>query len=200
MDSYKIVTLANGVEARIRPVSPHVRQGLYLRVEEAVPQKPELPTKTLTSVDGHTEPVPASEGDPEYERWKKDYTAWKAKSDKIEQRINNDNLLRVVPYAVTGWRKQPGPFLRWLRAVIKANWLWRIFGLGWHSTPPKSWQPDPIIRIPDGIDNRGIYILTEVVSTVSDYGLIQYASMPAVQEPITQEEVGRQLDGFPPDS
>lgn len=195
-DVYRIAPMANGVEVKVRPVSPHVRQGLYLRVKEALPPKPEMPVKKLQSVDGHTEPAPAEEGDPEYEAWKKDFAAWRSEADKIKGPIDQDNMLRLMVYAVLAWRRPLGAFLQLLRAVFHANWFWNIFGLGWQTQPPKGWKPNPIIRIPDGMTTRDVFIITEIISDVQDYRMIDMVATPIAREPITQEEVGRQLDGF----
>lgn len=198
---YDIAMLANGVEVQIRPVSPHVRQGLHRRLEEELPLKPELPMKQKRSVDGHTEEAPAQEGDPEYEQWKKEYTEWDKAAEKVRGRINNDNMLRFIVYAVVGWRKGiKSPFLRFLRLKLNLNWFWSIFGLGWHHGAPAAWEPDRITRVPSDMTKDHVFTLTELISAESDYALIQYKALPMMRELLTQEEVGRQLDGFPPDS
>lgn len=187
---YRIVTLANGVEVKVRPVSPHVRQGLYLNLEEALPAKPDLPTKQMQSVDGHVEHVPVQEGDSEYELWKAGYTAWSIEHDKIKAKINQDNMLRVAIYAVIGWRIRAGLLIRLLQA---------IFNLGWKNEPPAKWKPDSIIRVPEEIDTRGIYVITEIISNITDYRLIKAVAFPIARQPLTGGEVERQLDGFSPD-
>lgn len=188
----KITKLANGVDVLVRPVSPHTRRSLHVRVEDALPPRPQLPVKQQRSVDGHTEETLAQEGDPEYEQWKKDVAEWHKQEEAVKDKIEHENLLRFTAYAVAGWRWPTNLLIKALRLLFP-----RYF---WSKRPPRKWQPVDFVQVPDGIDRRALYVLTEIISSTNDYGLIEFCAVPELQQALRQEEVGRQLDGFQPDS
>lgn len=132
---------------------------------------PPQPTVPVKSAAGHTENIKASEDSPEFQAWAEQLNDIRRKQGQAK-----DNFM--FDYAVVAWKLPGGQ---------------------WQTDEPEGWTDRAMQRAGRLTDNRRAdYIRSQVVPLGRDYKKVfDYAF--GESEPVTEQEVEAQLDGFRPE-